>query len=232
MEPQPAEHLLCDPIVPARGVEHALAVAATDMDAEGDAGMAVDDGVVELDARVQQAIRIAAALPVSVADRLVEQGGVLRRVDLHVLASKAPQFFDFAPREVDDIRQVRVARGVGALGLLGIVVRGRLLGAEQRDLDGPPRPPAQIRELLHTHLPPPTQLADDHRPPDRHFGSRLVMKRQGPAAELVEAFERVHQVAEEGVAAHFAIGDDGQPLVFLEGNGSVHCTIFDSLEHR
>src|SRR6185295_9189873 len=81
------EDLAGDAVVSARGVEHALIVAAADVDAEGDAGMAVDDGVVELDAGVEQAIGIAATLPVALAHLLVEERRVLRRIALDVGAA-------------------------------------------------------------------------------------------------------------------------------------------------
>ena len=73
-------------------------------------GMAVDDRVVQLDAGVEQPVRIAAALPVAFAHGLVEQGGVLRRVDLHVLAAEAAEFRDLAAREIHQVGQVGVAR--------------------------------------------------------------------------------------------------------------------------
>ena len=95
MEARPAKHLLRDAIVPARRVEHALVVAAADVDAERHAGVAVDDRVVQLDAGVEQAIRIAPALPVAFADLLVEERRILRCVNLDVLASEpaaAPRF--------------------------------------------------------------------------------------------------------------------------------------------
>ena len=76
--------------------------------------MAVDDGVVELDAGVEQPIGIAAALAVAFADRLVEQRRVLRRIDLHVLAAEAAELRDLAAGEVDEIREVGVPRRVGA----------------------------------------------------------------------------------------------------------------------
>ena len=57
----------------ARRVEHALVIAAADVNSKGHAGMAVDDGIVELDAGVQHLVRIAAALPIPFADFLVEE---------------------------------------------------------------------------------------------------------------------------------------------------------------
>ena len=77
-------------------------------------GVAVDDRVVELDAGVDEPVGVAAALPVALANRLVEQRGVLRRVDLDVFAPEAAQLLDLAAREVDEIGQVGVARRIGA----------------------------------------------------------------------------------------------------------------------
>ena len=54
-------------------------------------GVALDDRVVELDARVEHLVGIAAALAVALANRLVEQRRVLRRVDLDVVAAEPPQ---------------------------------------------------------------------------------------------------------------------------------------------
>ena len=93
--------------------------------------MADDDGIVELDAGVEHLVRVAAALPVAVANALVEQARVLRRVDLDVLAAEAAKLCDFPAREVDEIRQVGVARRIRRRGALGVVVGGSLLGAEE-----------------------------------------------------------------------------------------------------
>ena len=69
-----------------------------------------DDRVVELDAGVEQSIGIAAALAVALADRLVEQRRVLRRIDLDVLAAEPRQLGDLAAREVDEVGEIGVAR--------------------------------------------------------------------------------------------------------------------------
>ena len=107
--------------------------------------MAVDDGVVELDARVEHPGRIAATLTVALADGFVEQRRILRRVDLHVLAAKAPELFDLTAREVHEVGEIRVASGVGRRRLVLVVVRGGLLGAHERHLDGAARPPRADR---------------------------------------------------------------------------------------
>jgi hypothetical protein len=51
---------------------------------------------------------IASALSVALAHLLVEQRGILRRVDLHVLAPEAGAARRSPAREVDEIRKIRV----------------------------------------------------------------------------------------------------------------------------
>ena len=63
---------------------------------------------------------------------------------------------------------------------------------------------------------PPSQLLDDDGTLDRLLGAALVAKRDRPAAELVEAIERLDQVAEERVAALLAVGDDVEAGRFLQ----------------
>ena len=57
----------------------------------------------------------------------------------------------------------------------------------------------------------------------------LVAERDRPAGRLVEALERVDEVAEEGVAPHLAVGDDVEPGGFLQRDGLVDGAIFDRL---
>ena len=71
-------------------------------------------GLQEVDARVEHLVGIVAALAVAFANRLVEERGILRGVDLHVVAAEPPQFLDFPPREVDEIGQIGVAGRVRA----------------------------------------------------------------------------------------------------------------------
>ncbi|MEZ4568889.1 MAG: hypothetical protein R2849_00860 [Thermomicrobiales bacterium] len=52
------------------------------MDAEVDARMFADHRVIQLDAAVEQCVGVIPALSIAFADFRVEQGGVLRRVDL------------------------------------------------------------------------------------------------------------------------------------------------------
>src|SRR5437660_9486719 len=86
-------------LIVAAGIESALVVTATDMHAEGDARMAVDDGVVHFDAGVDDLVGVVAALAIAFAYLGVEQSGVLGRVDLDIGAAQANQFLDFMPRE-------------------------------------------------------------------------------------------------------------------------------------
>ena len=58
----------------------------------------------------------------------------------------------------------------------------------------------------------------------------VVVERNGPAAELVEAVERVDEVAEEGVAPQLAVGDDVEPGLLLESDGVVDGAVLDALE--
>src|SRR6266849_5331933 len=61
VEPRPFEDAGDRPVV-ARRIELALVVAAADVDREGHAGVARDDGIVHLDARVDQRLGVAAPL--------------------------------------------------------------------------------------------------------------------------------------------------------------------------
>ena len=73
-------------------------------------------------------------------------------------------------------------------------------------------------------------MFDDDRPLQRRFVALLVVEGDRPAAELVEALERVDQVPEEGVAAHLAVGDDVEPGGFLQRDGFVDGAVLDALE--
>ena len=82
------------------------------MDPEGDSLVARDDRVVQLDAGIEHAVGIAPALSVALADGFVEQTGVLRCVDLDVLAAEAAELRDLAAREVHEIGEIGVARRI------------------------------------------------------------------------------------------------------------------------
>src|SRR5439155_25446662 len=124
-----------------------------------------------------------------------------------------------------------VTRGIGDRRSLGVIVGRRLLGADQRDLEGPPRPRPQVAELLRAHAAPPSEALHDDGSPERELLARLVAERDGPAAELVESVERVNQVAEERVAPLLAVGDHIEPRRLLERDGLVHGLVLDALEH-
>ena len=58
----------------------------------------------------------------------------------------------------------------------------------------------------------------------------LVVERDGPAAELVEASTGVDQMAEERVAPQLAVGDHVEPGLLLQRDRLVHRPILDLLE--
>ena len=149
-----AEDLLRDRVVAAAGVVLALVVAPAEVDAEGDAGMVADHGVVEFDAAVEQPVRVVAALAVALADGRVEQPGILRRVELDVGAAEADQFGDLGAQDIHHIGEVGIDRRVGALRFLRVVVGRRLLRADQRRLPGAVADAgAQVGELFGAQVP-------------------------------------------------------------------------------
>src|SRR4029453_16466342 len=133
-------------------------VPAADVDAEGHAAVPLDDRVVELDARVEHLVRVAAALPVPFANRFIQQRVVLWRVDLDVLTSESLQFLDLASCEVDEIREVGVTGGIRGPRLIRVVIRGCLLRAYERDLHRLLCAATKIRKLFNAHLSPPAKL--------------------------------------------------------------------------
>src|SRR5205823_12787114 len=107
-----------------------------------------DHRVVHLDRRVDHAVGVAPALLVALAHLGIEQRRVLGGVDLDVAAAQADQLLDLASGEIDHVGQIGVARGIGGLRLVGIVVGGGLLGADQRYLAGLLGASAQVDPLL------------------------------------------------------------------------------------
>jgi len=79
-------------------------------------------------------------------------------------------------------------------------------------------------------VPPAPQLRYDDRPSLYHLVSLLIMKRNRPAAGLIEAFDRVRQMSEEGITAEFSIADDVQPDPCLKVNCLIDSPILDALE--
>ena len=88
-------------------------VAAADVDAERDARVAIDDRVVELDAGIEHPVGIAAALPVALANGLVEKRRHTAARRFARIASEAAELRDFATREVDEVGEVGVASRIG-----------------------------------------------------------------------------------------------------------------------
>ncbi|MEZ4521501.1 MAG: hypothetical protein R3A46_07650 [Thermomicrobiales bacterium] len=110
------------------------AAAAAEVDAEVDARMFADHRVIQLDAAVEQCVGVIPALSIAFTDLRVEQGGVLRRVDLDVRAAEPDEIRRPGPENIDDIGQVGLDRRVGASFDFGIVIGRGLLGADQRYL--------------------------------------------------------------------------------------------------
>ena len=60
----------------------------------------------------------------------------------------------------------------------------------------------------------------------------LIAERDRPPGLFVEAFERLDQVSEEGIASHLSVGHDVEACRFLQRDRFVHRAVFDSLEVR
>src|SRR6266853_550085 len=190
----------------ARGVELALIVSPAQVQAEQDTGMTANHSVIHLDGEIEEAVGIIAPLPVALADLGIDQGGILRRVDLNVRAAQSEQFGYLVTKEIDEIGEKSVHGRVGAAGLLRIVVGRRLLRADQRRLGRMIGPGAQVGELLGAHRAFPAQSRNDNRPRMRKFLASFVAEWDRPAPKLVEAFYSVNQVSIEGVSPHLAVG--------------------------
>jgi hypothetical protein len=94
------EDLLGDRIVATGRIEHALVVAAADRKAEDNSLLveSVEYSIVEFDGLIDDAIRVDPTDAVTFADLRIEQGSILRCVDLDVGAAEANQFLDLAPQ--------------------------------------------------------------------------------------------------------------------------------------
>src|SRR6266849_8098498 len=86
LEARLAEYARNRPVV-APGVELALIVTTADMHPEGHTWVAADDGIVHLNAYIDEFVRVAAALAVAFSHLGIEQSCVLGRVDLDVGAA-------------------------------------------------------------------------------------------------------------------------------------------------
>src|SRR5579863_10608078 len=124
--------------------------------------MAANHRVVHFDGKIEQAVGIVAALAVAFANLRIDQGGVLRRVDLNVGAAETNKFGDFIAKQIDEVGEKGVHGGIGSAGLLGIVVGRGLLGAQERRLGGMIGARAQVGVLFGAHVPLAPQLRNDH----------------------------------------------------------------------
>src|SRR5713226_3295088 len=236
LEQKPVEESLLEDarnrLVVTFGVVLALVVAAADVEPKGHARMALDDRIVELDAAVDQLLGVAPPLTVALPHGRVEEGSVLRRVDLYVRAAEADQLIHLAPREVDHVREVLVAGRVGALRLFRVIVGGSLLGADHRHLARTPRRRPEKRPLFAGHTSLPAQAIDHHRALQDQLLPTLVAEGNRPAALAVESLEGVDEVAVEGVATELAIGHHIDAGPFLDLDRGPDRRIFDCLELR
>ncbi len=188
---------LGDRAVVSRGVELALIVSAAEMQSKDNSGMVADHRIVHLDREIEQAVGIIAALPVPLPQLRIKQRGVLRRIDLNVRAAQANQLLHFSAQDVDQIGKVASICRIGAGGFLAVVVSRRLLCADQGGLGRMIGARPHVGEFLGAHRTLAPQLGNDYRPGQNQFLSLFITERNGPAAELVEAFDGVNQVTEK-----------------------------------
>ena len=126
-----AEHLLGDAVVAARRVEHALVVAAADVDAEGDARVPGDDRVVELDAGVEHLVRDRCRAGDSPREWSRRAAPAYCGASIWTYSQpRRSSSGDLAAREVDEVGEVGVAGRIGRARLVGIVVGRGLLRAD------------------------------------------------------------------------------------------------------
>src|SRR5262249_59269759 len=92
------------------------------------------------------------------------------------------------------------------------------------------RPPSNVRALPGAQMTQALEARDPHGAPQEELVALIVAKRDGPAAELVEAFDRVDEVAEVRVAPHLAVGDDRHARSGLERDGIVDGVVLDAFE--
>ena len=91
---------------------------------------------------------------------------------------------------------------------------------------------AQIGKFLGAHWVLAPQPRNHHRTRHDQLLAFLVAERDRPTTKLVEAFDRVDQVPEKCVPAHFSVGDHFHAGANLQGNRLVHRSIFRLLEGR
>src|SRR5262249_61574707 len=92
------------------------------------------------------------------------------------------------------------------------------------------RPPSNVRALPGAQMTQALEARDPHGAPQEELVAVIVANRDGPAAELVEALDRVDEVAEVRVAPHLAVGDDRHARSGLERDGIVHGAVLDAFE--
>jgi hypothetical protein len=91
---------------------------------------------------------------------------------------------------------------------------------------------AQVGPLLGAHAPPPAEALDHDRPPQHELLAGLVAERDRPAAQLVEALERVDEMTVERVAPQLAVRHDVDPGVLLQPDRLFHGPVLDRLERH
>ena len=101
-----------DGLVVTAGIVFALVVSATDVNAKGNAGVAIDYSVVQLDTLIEEFVWITASLAIAVSDLCIQKSGILRSVDLDIGAAKTHQFLYLAPRHRYDVSQIGIARWI------------------------------------------------------------------------------------------------------------------------
>ena len=68
--------------------------------------MIADHRVIHLDREIKKLVGIVSALTVAFPQLRIEQGGVLRRVDLNISTAETDQFLDLIPQNVYQVGQI------------------------------------------------------------------------------------------------------------------------------
>src|SRR5215210_824302 len=212
-------------------------VAPAQVEGESDAGVVPYHVVVELDAAGHPAVEGPAPLLVEGAGLRVKQERVVRGVELDILGAEADQLVHLLAQDLRHVLKEEVERRVRLLRELRrpqVRVHAR---ARERYLHHPLRPRPGVDELLDREVAAPAELAHDAElgrairllVPD---GLVAVPVAPQPGVDGVarEALHGLHQLALEGLAAHLAVGHDGQAGPLLERDRPVHRPVFDPLE--
>src|SRR5690242_9901682 len=91
----------------------AAVVATTDVKAERDARVTSDDGVVHLDAAIDELVGIISAGSIALPNLGIEEGRVLWGVELNVFAAEPDQFVDLGSENVDHVGEIRILSRIG-----------------------------------------------------------------------------------------------------------------------